>query len=294
MLYIIVNPLSGGGRGERTAARLHELLAQAHKQYVMFETSEPGHATELAREISKKRDCEGIVAVGGDGTFYEVLNGIDTSVPLGLIPCGTGNDFAAAAGIPLSVDAALNEILHGEPMPYDYINVNSKRCLNVTGTGMDVIVLMRVNKLRKYIKSKANYYIALLWTLLTFPKYKATITIDDSIKIEDNLFIGAAANGKYIGGGMPVSAESVVNDGVMEAVVVKHLPKRAMPKVLVNFLKGKLAEQTKYVTVYQCKKMEMNISPELPVNIDGELVSDLPVKIELVPGGIKIFRAKEN
>lgn len=289
MIYFIVNPLAGGGLGNDTKIKIEQILSKSNCEYKIYESQYRGHAIELARRLSAKEDCSGVVAVGGDGTFSEVLNGLDTSVPLGLIPCGTGNDFATGAGISRDAEAALRAIIGGKTSAMDYITVGGKRCLNITGTGFDVDILAREAKYRKKWKSKLTYYLALFVTLLSIKFRKLHAVIDDNIVIDTEMLIMVAANGRFFGGGMPMVPSAVTNDGVMDVLLVKKVPYYAIPKLLLSFLNGKIEEQTKYVTVYRCKKVICSVENWNSIEIDGEVHSLLPAEIRVHSDELRIF-----
>ena len=186
MYHIIVNPIAGGRRARKNLEIVKRLLAERGVGYTVYETSGAGDAKEIAARLTA-RDEAGqaaeaaltqtenlrpvpleLVVVGGDGTLHEVLNGISdpSACRLGLIPSGTGNDFAAAANIPLDAEKAAEIILGGTPKETDFLSVGGVRCMNVGGLGMDVDVLVRCKKGR--IKGKIKYRLSLLQSLFTF------------------------------------------------------------------------------------------------------------------------------
>ncbi|MBR4954880.1 MAG: diacylglycerol kinase family lipid kinase [Clostridia bacterium] len=289
MIYFIINPMAGGGQGNGARAKIEEALAQSTLEYTICESEYQGHAVELARELSARDDCTGIVAVGGDGTFSEVLNGMDVSKPLGLIPCGTGNDFASGAGISKDISNAIQAIISGKTAPLDYITVGDRRCLNITGAGFDVDILLREAKYRKKIKSKITYYLALFVTVLSIKFRRCHLVIDDSIVVDRDLLIMVAANGRFFGGGMPMVPSAVTNDGIMDVLVVHKVPYIVIPKLLFSFLKGNIEKQTKYIDIYRCKKLSCSIEGFDYIEVDGEVLKLLPTDIEIHSGELRIF-----
>jgi len=290
MHYFIVNPLSGSGKGTRYAEEIRCLLADKAQPFVMKITEYAGHATQLAEEICALPDCSVVVAVGGDGTFYEVLNGMDIRVPLGLIPSGTGNDFARALGLKSNCNGALQDILEGTPTPADYIDVNGIRSLNVVGTGFDVDLTYLAAKIHKHMKGAISFYIALLYTLVAFPFRSAKIIIDDQYELNAPIMLIAAANGKKYGGGLPIAPDAEIDDGFMDVVIIKKVPRWKIPALLIQFLKGKLLLIKEYVEFYRCKKVFCQLEKPLMLNVDGELVSSSPFTAQICAGALRIFR----
>ena len=294
MIYFIINTLAGGGKGAEAKNLLEKALLKYQGQYEVYETKYPKHAIKLAEQLSAKLDCEGRVAMGGDGTFSEVLNGIDTSVPLGLIPCGTGNDFAHGAEIKADIIEGLEAVFGGKTAAIDYIKVGDKRCLNITGTGFDVDILAREAKYRKKWKSKLTYYAALFVSILSIKFRKIHLKIDDTIKIDTDMLIMVAANGKFFGGGMPMVPSAVTNDGFMDVLLVHRVPWYAIPKLLLCFLNGKIEEQKKYVDIFHCKKVECSVEDSFDIEIDGEVSQSLPAIIEICTDELKLFVKEER
>jgi len=294
MIYFIVNPLAGGGKGAEAKTLLNEALSAYDGKYEIYETEYPKHAIELAKKLSAKADCEGLVALGGDGTFSEVLNGMDTSKPLGLIPCGTGNDFAEGAGITNNVKHGVEAAFEGKTSSIDYIKVGDKRCLNITGTGFDVDILAREARYRKKWKSKLTYYAALFVSILSIKFRKIHLVIDDSIKVDKDMLIMVAANGKFFGGGMPMVPSAVTNDGFMDVLLVRKVAWYVIPKLLLCFLNGKIEQQTKHIEMYHCKKIECSVEDSNDIEMDGEVSPSLPATIEICSGELRLFCKEEK
>ena len=126
MLTFIVNPAAGNGAALKTETRLKAELERRSVAANFVHTDAPGHATQLAREAAAKEGCKGVIAVGGDGTCYEVACGLmGAQTPMGIIPAGTGNDFIKSVGIPKKPMQALELILRGKARPVDVGRMNS-------------------------------------------------------------------------------------------------------------------------------------------------------------------------
>lgn len=289
MLYFIVNKLSGKGKGKETAEKIITRLNEKNIPFTMVETLKKEHAIELAQEISLKEDCTGIVAVGGDGTFSEVINGIKKDVPVGFISSGSGNDFLRTFAPSKSFEDQLNAIISGNTKKIDYIQINEKRSLNVAGTGFDVDILLLESKLRKFLSGSFCYYTALLITLFTLQFRKFKLKIDDKIELDQDCLIMCLANGKYFGGGMPISLDSSIDDGVMDLILITKLPFYHIPGILIKFMKGRLQEDKRYVKTFKCKKVECSVTPQVQMQTDGELHFMPTFKAELIEKGLTVF-----
>lgn len=271
MIYIIANCLSGSGKGAACLKKAEEILTAHGAEFKTLITQYAGHGSALAKQACADIRCRRVIAIGGDGTFSEVLNGLDLSVPIAFVPAGTGNDFVRGADLTFDTESAVLAALEGQVKLCDILSVNGKRCINVAGTGFDVNILLHEQKIRKVYKGKLSYMLALLRALAKLEFTDVEYSIDGGQSEKCSVLLLAAANGKYYGGGLPICLDADCADGYIDLVIIKKLPRSAVPNVLYNFLKGKLARMTKYVEIHRCKSLALNTTASLPVNIDGEL-----------------------
>jgi len=136
VLNFIYNPTAGKGKAQRFRASIEKRLEAEGVAYRFWETCDVHDATAIARQLTEGGECD-IIAMGGDGTVNEVLNGLTDpgKVNLGIVPCGSGNDFAAAIGIPDTPEGALDVLLHAEPKYTDYMDCSGVRGLNIDTAG---------------------------------------------------------------------------------------------------------------------------------------------------------------
>lgn len=250
-----------------------------------------------AREISKKISIESgnIVAIGGDGTFNNIINGIEDfdKTRLGFIIGGTGNDFAEAFHVNKDACEAMNEILLNREGTIDLMEVCGRKCLNVTSTGLDIEVLRTFNNM-KVFKGKIKYLISLLITLIRFGSYRTVFKLDGK-EYERNAIIIAGGNGICYGGGMHVTPHASLTDGEISITVVNKLCKLKYPFVLPKFLKGKHEKLKKYIEHYTCKEFEVSLPDEkIPTfEIDGEIIENSEFKCKILPNALKVFLPKK-
>lgn len=287
MIYVIANKISGKGRGAEALEKTQELLNARGAEYAVLVSEYSGHSTELTQKACEKPDCELIVAIGGDGTFSEVLSGMELNVPIAFIPAGTGNDFVAGAELPTDAQKVIDLALSGSVEAFDFLSANGRRCLNIAGTGFDVNVLLTEDKIRRFLPGKISYMLALLISLISVKFTEIEVEVDDGEKRSLSVLLIAAANGKYYGGGMPISLDAKCNDGLIDLVIIKKLPRIKIPYLFIKFFQGKLKEVTKYVEVCRCKKVRFSTVSNLPANIDGELVSDGEITVEISHKALK-------
>lgn len=237
MYHIIVNPQGGKGKSMKALATVEEIFKNNNAEYVVHKTEYAGHATEIAKELSQTPDTN-IVVMGGDGSFHEVLCGIDNfdNVTLGLVACGSGNDFIKKSGHSTNVKEAMQTILKGNVGYVDYMELGKYRCLNVGGGGMDVDVLLKYANC-KTLKGKAAYYYSLFYTLLHTRFHHLRITADGVTK-DTSVFMIGIGNGGFIGGGIPICPNAVVDDGLLNVGYVNEMKRAKSFSVFSSFSKA--------------------------------------------------------
>ena len=286
MINIIVNPKANGKKAAKIAKKVDKYLTGKGVEHSFFYTDAPRHAIKLAEELSKTSDT--IVALGGDGTINEVLNGLDTEkVKFGIIPSGSGNDFIAAAGIPQNPIEAVDLILSGEAKPTDYMVCGGVRGLNVIGTGIDVDILKRCKK-SKILRGKLQYVISLVISLIKFRFYKFYICKGEE-KIEKEALIACVGNGHRLGGGIRMCPEAKIDDGELDFVIAGKLKKSKIPHAFVKLMQGKILEQD-FTSFERCEHVRLEFDKPVTIQVDGELYDGLDFDLSIVKSGIKIYR----
>lgn len=288
MYHIIVNPQGGKGKSLKALKTVEELFKNNNAQFTVHKTEYAGHATEIAKELSKTPDTN-IVVMGGDGSFHEVLCGIDNfdNVTLGLIACGSGNDFIKKSGHSTKIKDAVQTILNGKVGYVDYMELGKYRCLNVGGGGMDVDVLLKYANC-KTLKGKAAYYYSLFYTLLHTRFHHLRITADGVTK-DTSVFMIGVGNGGFIGGGIPICPNAVVDDGLLNVGYVNEMKKSKIIFRLFKFLKGKHVG-TDWGGEYTTKKVTIEALDDSRFELDGEIIDDTKLDIEVVHNKLKMFR----
>lgn len=287
MLDLIVNRNAKKGKGKRMLEEVVARLDARGAQYRVFFPEQRGEIATIASRLSREKD-QVLVAMGGDGTLNEVLCGIDdpANAVLGVIPTGTGNDFAAAAGIPEGA-AAVDLLLDGEPVYTDYLECgDGKRSMNIAGLGIDVDILKRCEK--KHGTSRGKYFRSLLAALCRYRPLHMEVTADGETKPYDAL-IAAACNGDRFGGGIPICPPARIDDGKLDLVVV-DCPRRALiPFELIRLMKGKILQRP---IAHHLLCDEVRIVPDSCdfIQLDGELVAADKLCARVVSGKLKLYR----
>ena len=287
-IHVICNPSAGNGTGKTALLKTEAYLKQHEVTAVFHETFQPQHATELTRK-AVDAGADTVIAIGGDGTLHEVAQSITgTNTALGIVPAGTGNDFVKTVHIPIEPEKALELILNGTPKPVDTVRINEMLFLNECGCGFDVMVLDYAEKAKKIAKGILPYMHGVIQTIFHFKDIDVSLSADDGPLQKLSILVLAVANGRFIGGGIPISPRAVPDDGLLDILVVRGMNKLRMMSVLPGLLKGKI-ESFPESTHYYARKLHVE-GASLRINIDGEIVSLNQADIEILPSSLLVYR----
>ncbi len=290
MLDLIVNPTAGGKHGEKILKALAQVEARLKERAINYRVHNAqfnGQTTELTKTLIEDGATD-IVIMGGDGTLHAAINGFHDfeRVNMGIIPCGTGNDFAYALKIPKDPVKAIDLIIDGQPKYTDFMQMPTVRGLNVIGMGIDVEVLKRYEKLKK--KTKWGYTKCLIKTLFKFKAFDFSTKMNGKLG-DYNSFIAAVANGCVFGGGIPVCPIADAGDGKLDFVAVSGMNKLSLIRAFIKLKAGKILslKQSEHITTDSVK-----VSTKLPytVNVDGELYDNILFEVKIVSNTLKVYR----
>lgn len=297
MYHIIANSLNLKGKNANKLEIVKSVFERAGKQYAVHLTEYRGHARDLAAEISETESDLHLVAMGGDGTLHEVLNGIKdvTKCNLGIIPTGYSTDFAIAAGIPCDdVKYAAEIIVFKAPGAIDYIKLsNGVRVINTVGFGMDVDVLKRAYASKR--SGKKKYYNAFLRTLLKHTPHPFKVDCNGQT-YDMNGTLVCLGNGCRLAGGVKIFSQAYIDDGSMNLLLVDGLSRWKTLLTFINLNAGKLSN-VKEITELNCKEVTFcSDSENYTIQADGELydVEGKELSAKIVSGKLKFYLPKND
>ncbi|MCD8201101.1 MAG: diacylglycerol kinase family lipid kinase [Clostridia bacterium] len=289
MYHLIFNGLAVKGKKSKYVEKVKSVFDGAGLDYKVYVTERTGHASEMAKEITSSEDGATIIACGGDGTLHEVLNGVAdiSSCRLGLIPIGTGNDFAAACHLPKNVSDAAKMIISREPVFIDCIELSSGlRSVNAVGMGIDVDILQRAYRGR--YRGRLKYIFATIRALVRFKGYKFTIEIDGKTS-EHFGILTCLGNGRQIGGGIRLFPTYLLNDGYMVVNLTDFVSRGKVIPQFLRIMAGNI-EKLKAVTLVKAKKVRVTCDgPQRTIQAEGELYDGMPLEAEVVHGKLRFF-----
>jgi len=301
-IKIILNPMADMGNAWKVANDLRPLITE-YGNADWSGTVYPTHATELAKQAGEQ-GYDMVIAMGGDGTVHEVVNGLmqlpEGSRPiLGVVPVGSGNDFAHAIGVPIESDHALAHALSGEAFPIDLAVMTDERGRreyfdNTLGIGFDAVVTIRSHKL-PVVRGFLMYLTAVIQTILLNHNPALIQFETDQEKWEDQVLMVTLCNGGREGGGFMLSPESKMTDGVMEYVMVRKVSRPVMFRLVPEFMNGTHPRFTKQIRMGSCKKISMTSNHPLYIHADGEIYTSFgsnlrQLTFEVLPNALKVVR----
>ncbi|MGC9334844.1 MAG: diacylglycerol/lipid kinase family protein [Anaerolineae bacterium] len=290
---VVVNPIAGRGAGTRLSARIERRLHDLGLDFDLVTTQAPGDATALA-EQAIHQGKELVVAVGGDGTSNEVLNGLvragaNADGPaLAILPIGTGNDFAFGAGVPLDLEAACQAVARarGHCIDVGYVTADNERDLyfgNGVGIGFDAVVNMESRKLKR-LRGFLVYLVAVFRTLAFYYNVPGTrVCVDGWEVVQPSLMI-SIMNGCRFGGGFHVTPGSRMNDGLFDLCVTLKISRPEMVAFVPRFMRGSHTSDPR-ITMVQGHKVTVISDSPWAAHVDGEIygVGASRFEIELLP-----------
>jgi YegS/Rv2252/BmrU family lipid kinase len=275
---VIFNPAANIGRAWPLASALRP-VAESFTGVEWTETTHSAHAARLARTAALE-GCDLVVAIGGDGTVHEVVNGL-MQIPandrpaLGVVPVGSGNDFAFSLGMPGDPEAALRQVLCGTPRPVDVGRIQdgngrTEFFSNTVGIGFDAIVVIHSRNV-PVLQGFAVYLIAVFRTLL-FNHHPFFCTIEtDQRTWQNSLLMLAVCNGQREGGGFHLVPDGKNNDGWLDTVALHRVSRsKLLLKTLVPFLKG-THQSLEHVSLDQVRSLSLQSNIPLIIHTDGEI-----------------------
>jgi len=271
---IILNPIAGAVKNvDAIRERLRGLNSE---RFCICERS--GDAEKFANEAS---DFDLVVSAGGDGTLNEVVNGIargGCKAALGVLPLGTGNDFARTLGVPNNLDTAIEQIMAGKTRAIDLVRVTSdsvRYFANVSSGGFSGVV---DEKLTPEMKRTAAFS--------ELRGYATRVALDGAEALDLDLYNVVVANGRYVAGGIPIAPEADLVDGLLDIVLIPERGPAELAILAAQILVGKHLSSDAII-FRRAKKIAISSRPGMWFNVDGELIGNEPATFELLPQALR-------
>lgn len=282
MWIILFNPTSGGGKGKRYALEVERFLNERDISFeVVFGVDYQDAKDRFEESLKSNQEViSGVIVVGGDGMVHLAIQALaTTSIPMALIPAGTGNDFARALGLkikePLKV---LEHAFTNKPRAVDLGRVNNRYFADILSTGFDSVVNERANALT-LIKGRMKYNIAIALVLSTFRPKHYSFRVD-AVDFTSRAMLIAVSNGSSYGGGMKVTPDAQIDDGLFDIMILGPVSKKEFLKVFPKVFSG---AHIKHPAVKILRGRTVEIDSDAVAYADGERIGPLPITASVIP-----------
>jgi diacylglycerol kinase (ATP) len=281
---IVINPASGGGKGAVLGRQVAGYFALHARDYTVLSATSANKLKsnlEVFLDLPEGQNCEGVIAVGGDGLAHLVIQLVaPRKIPFTVIPAGTGNDLVRSMGWDLdSITQQLDFVTSTAPTPIDLGMVDSEWFGAILSTGFDSVVNERANTM-DWPKGPMKYNLAIAMELPRFKPLSYTIELDTQLLQVEAMLI-AVANGKSYGGGMQVCPDASMNDGLFDVMILHPVSKVEFVKVFPKVFKG---AHKGHPQVRFYRSARVSISSAAIAYADGERIGGLPVRAECMAG----------
>jgi diacylglycerol kinase (ATP) len=294
--FVVVNPRAGNGRTHARWPAIRDELVRAGLTIDVAETTGPGVATSLARRAADAA-WPLVVAVGGDGTVNEVINGLVSAsgrplATLGVIATGRGRDVCRNLGITTDPLLAARGLAGAPDVVADLNRAewqggDHRYFVNAAGIGFDADVAARSRS--GWGSGTLPYLFAILTTLSRYAPRPATVELDNIVISRGAVAGVVIANGEYYGGGMRIAPGASPTDGRLNLVVLGDIGRMELIRWLPTLYTGRHVENPK-VKAYVGKKVTITAPPGMPMHVDGEPVAPSPVSVSVTPGALRLRR----
>lgn len=297
-IKVILNPAAGRGYGAQVAPKVHQCLEAQGLCFDLVQTDGPWHAAELARRAAED-GFETVVSAGGDGTANEVINGLMAASQngatrrMGVIPAGSGSDFAGGIGLPLDLEEACHRIACQQVKMIDVGRVTvpdqePRYFGNVVGIGFDGAVLVETLRMKR-LRGLPLYLLAVLKTIfLNFEAPRVTIEYEEQ-QMELSASLVSVANGPREGGGFLIAPDAKPDDGLLDLCIARQVSRLTMLRLVPHFLRGTHTGLDP-ITMLHTTNVTISSPDGLVAHVDGEvLCTEAPqIRCEILPGVLEV------
>jgi YegS/Rv2252/BmrU family lipid kinase len=299
--FVLVNPSSRSGATGQRMAELEALLRRHIGSYELLRTEREGDGERLAR-VAAARGATRLVVAGGDGTVSEALSGLLQAgrageIEVGLLPLGTGRDFARLLELGTDLETSIARLETGQRRQVDAGRVRCRapdgsertRCfLNIASLGLSAeSTRWLAERDKRGRRGPLSYVVSALVGLARYPMSKVTIWVDDRIVHEGPLSLAAVSNGRFFAGGMRVAPGASIDDGLLDVVVVAGMSRAASLVRFPALVLGRHVHDRR-VNVHRGKVVRAESDDAVWIEADGEPVGTLPGTIEILPGAVRL------
>jgi diacylglycerol kinase (ATP) len=298
-LLIIFNPQAGSGRAQKYLPLITDYLAEKQLKFDLLHTNSSGHAQSIVEQTDLSH-YDGVIAAGGDGTLFEIVNGLmahapKNRTPFGVIPVGTGNAFSRELGLlPTDWQKGIEILLQNKTKAIDLGQAKTASesfyFLNIIGMGFVVDAGRTTLKIKKL--GKSAYTLATLWETAKLKKHPIELSLtlaDDSVeRLDEELVFVEVANSRYTGTSFLIAPDAKIDDGLLDAIILKKISRPKILSLFPTIYSGKHVNY-KEIETRKVKSITIETKQPMPLMPDGEFIGETPVTITCLPKALKLI-----
>jgi diacylglycerol kinase (ATP) len=294
MYYLIFNPHAGRGRSQILLEQARAFFQGQQLPVTVLNTERPKHATELVCQLPQNAI---VLSLGGDGTLHEIVNAcVCTQRTVGILPAGSGDDFAFALGLERNnIQQALEIIKRGNIKTVDTArisadkNTNSETFINAFGVGFDADVAYGIYQAPKFLKERNAYFYSIFTTLSKLQSIPVKVTMDGKEVFHGPSLLVSIQNGPRTGGSFLFAPEAKVDDGLLDVVIAGEFGRMGTLNILPKVLKGKHVGHPN-IHIFRGKELRLEWSRPRPGHMEGELLEPATTfDIQVQAASLKVF-----
>lgn len=293
----LINPAAGGGKSVNTLTERIRKAGEARgERYHIHITTHVGDATEQVRALCAEASAEDPIrfyACGGDGTLSEVANGMADCphAELGLIPCGTGNDFVrnfTENDLFFDIEAQMD----GTAAPIDMLSLGDRLCINMINVGFDCEVVCKKDEYNRkpHFPHKLAYIVGVASTFFRMPGLRGRVRVDGGEETEIPMQLTTMANGCFCGGGFRSNPRATLQDGTIDVLQIDPVSRFTFLRLIGSYRAGTHLDGDKnanILRVYKAKRIDMYFDRDQHVCIDGEVATARELHLQIKPAALR-------
>jgi len=285
---IVANPAAGSGAAHELSRQAERILSQRGHQVTAVRTDTAAATAEAVSAQANQPETT-IVGCGGDGTIHHIVQALMTSggrARLGIIPCGRGNDLAAALEVPRHLPGALDRIVSEQTTTMDVGKVNETYFTTVLSCGFDSEVAADVKKRRSRFGGNLPYAMSALRVVLSYRPIKVRLAGDFG-EFHDEVLLAATGNTANYGGGLRIAPGASPYDGMLDLCVIRAVNRLTTCRLLLTAFWGGHAKH-KAVEIHKTRRFTIDSREALVLHADGELVARTPAEVLVLPSALRV------
>jgi len=286
-IIILLNPKAGRGKARFVMRQALEVMQGEGVVVDVQESRDAQHLEALARQAAAEKP-DAVVSLGGDGTHHYVVNGIvGSEVPLGMIPCGSGNDFAKGLGVPAQARAAAEVVRAGHIRRVDLGRTGNTVYGCIAGVGFDSVVTRYANERVRRLRGSWAYAWSILRCVKSYRPEPLQI-VSDVQEFAGEVIFAVVGNNVSYGGGIHLTPRAKLDDGLLDVCVVPYMGKVEFLRWVPRAYRGEHLKHPRII-YFQARKVSLNATSRLELFGDGEFMQELPATIEIIPRALPVI-----